>query len=235
MVYAGKVVLMDVVAPMVAEPIALVVVEMDVGDGLLVAPPAPPPDARIISDGEFATAAQAEDQLESDDEADEQDQTPPADPDAMVDPSATPPVPRRRTRDLVYSFSDSPPDPNAQVGKQGRVAPKVEAPIPTLVDGVYQVHHSLLHVIKLVRPKYPAANWNQGFFNPVCRAVVDIDITGRPSDIKVTGCPLVFESSTKRGVGQWRWRPYQVDGTPVPSRTTIDVRFMSDAPEALID
>jgi periplasmic protein TonB len=52
-----------------------------------------------------------------------------------------------------------------------------------------------------------------------------VDEQGRVQDIKlVSGAPL-FARAAQIAVSQWRYRPYQLNGQPVPMHTTVNINF----------
>ena len=63
--------------------------------------------------------------------------------------------------------------------------------------------------------------------NAGCDLAVELDARGRPADVEVLACPDGFAERAERAVRRWRWRPAEEDGEPVPSSTSVTIRFGS--------
>ena len=79
-------------------------------------------------------------------------------------------------------------------------------------------------LIHRVEPEYPhIASTNHVQGTVLLHAVIGED--GQIRDLKaICGPPLLIPASLE-AVRQWRYRPYELDGVPVPLETTVIVRF----------
>ncbi|MEO0602213.1 MAG: energy transducer TonB, partial [Myxococcota bacterium] len=75
------------------------------------------------------------------------------------------------------------------------------------------VDHEGVEPKKLVPARYPDAARPMNLGDVKCRTFVSIDTKGRPTDVRVVGCPQVFHESVKQAISKSRWRPYTIDGT----------------------
>lgn len=96
-----------------------------------------------------------------------------------------------------------------------RDAPKADA-------GPMRVHHHDLRLKALKKPLFPA---DADEDHVKCRVDVVISARGLPTDIKVDGCPEVFQEATVDAARKWRWHPHKVDGEKVAVRTLMMVKF----------
>ena len=94
-------------------------------------------------------------------------------------------------------------------------APRVPRPVSRLNPGI---------LLYSVQPQYPDVAkriGQQGTVN--LHAIIAAD--GRISELKVVDGPSFLQRSALDAVSQWRYRPYILNGQPVPVETTIQVRF----------
>jgi TonB family protein len=79
-------------------------------------------------------------------------------------------------------------------------------------------------LIRSVPPRYPLGAVSiraQG----IVKMMVQVDETGRPSEVKVISGPDVFRDSAVDSVKQWRYEPLRIDGVPVFVRTLMVINF----------
>ena len=63
-----------------------------------------------------------------------------------------------------------------------------------------------------------------------CVASLDLDASGTPRDVVVSGCPDPFALQARRDLGAWRFRPAHRGGEPVSGQleVTLDYRLHDD-------
>ncbi len=80
------------------------------------------------------------------------------------------------------------------------------------------------NLTQYVRPEYPMAAQEARIEGSVMLEVV-VDVLGAVASIRViSGHPLLRSSATD-AVGQWRYRPIQLNGQPVEAVTTVTIVF----------
>ena len=80
------------------------------------------------------------------------------------------------------------------------------------------------NLTQYVRPEYPMAAQEARIEASVMLEVV-VDVHGAVASIRViSGHPLLRSSATD-AVGQWRYRPIQLNGQPVEAVTTVTIVF----------
>lgn len=81
------------------------------------------------------------------------------------------------------------------------------------------------------RPVYPAAALRRGVEGHV-DVTFTVSETGRVSDVRVLSSNpgTLFNQAALDAVRQWRFQPATRDGSPVPARLEVRIRFEMDAP-----
>ncbi|MEL6342831.1 MAG: energy transducer TonB [Myxococcota bacterium] len=77
-----------------------------------------------------------------------------------------------------------------------------------------------------VKPEYSAAAKALGLEETTCRVTFTVDEKGRPADVDIAGCPVVFHPSVQQAAWQWRFYPVRgADGRPTRARFTLKLTF----------
>jgi protein TonB len=84
-------------------------------------------------------------------------------------------------------------------------------------------------LIARAEPQYPEQARAQHIQGTVLLDAL-ISESGVVRDVKVISGDSLLAEAAVEAVRQWRYRPYQPDGQPVPFRTQITVRFALPAP-----
>lgn len=86
-----------------------------------------------------------------------------------------------------------------------------------------------LAYVDVVNPRYPRDARRLGEQGTVLLSV-HVDSEGRPTriDIERSSGSRRLDRAAREAVQQWRFRPVQVDGVPVPARGTVPIAFNLD-------
>lgn len=79
--------------------------------------------------------------------------------------------------------------------------------------------------LRVVKPRFPPAALALGLPEVRCVADVRIDARGRPTEVSVDGCPVVYRQAVVDAMGRWRFEPATIDGEAVPARFRQPFRF----------
>ena len=69
----------------------------------------------------------------------------------------------------------------------------------------------------MVLPVFPKAAMQLGLSETRCRVRFDIDASGRPTEVRVSGCPEVFHPEIQTACLRWRFKPTRLGGVARPS------------------
>lgn len=103
-------------------------------------------------------------------------------------------------------------------------APKVQAATPTTVNITSGVAAGML--LQKTIPLYPAIAKSARVSGTVVLQAT-ISKTGTIENLRVITGPAMLQQSALDAVRSWRYRPYQLNGTPVAVDTTVNVVFTS--------
>ncbi len=85
------------------------------------------------------------------------------------------------------------------------------------------------NLISSPAPEYPAIATAQKVQGEVVIAAV-VDRDGHVSEARVISGPELLRDAALRAVQNWRYRPYEVDGTPTEIATTARLQFRLNTP-----
>ena len=92
--------------------------------------------------------------------------------------------------------------------------------------GDLYVHSSELEARRRVEPRYPSEAMGMGLGEQTCALRLRVDEKGMSQVVAVERCDPVFHAEVTDALSRWRYYPKRVDGTKVPARTVVYVRFM---------
>jgi len=96
---------------------------------------------------------------------------------------------------------------------------------PPGTDLHVHLSYAAVKVKRQVTPVYPRAAQSLGLPETRCKARVDIDTRGRPTQVQVGGCAAVFHAATVDALMRWRFYPARRDGRAVPATFVVPLRY----------
>ncbi|MBX2801547.1 MAG: energy transducer TonB [Myxococcales bacterium] len=90
----------------------------------------------------------------------------------------------------------------------------------------YVETYRVAEAIRRVPPKLPRAFATEVLDSRVvCEYEVQVDKSGRPTELVSRGCPASYAPYAEKAVSKWRWLPAQANGQPIASSALVRVRF----------
>ena len=113
--------------------------------------------------------------------------------------------------------------------KGGTVGGDVNSPCepgdPTCTGLGRMVSYKDVKVKNMVQPIYPSEARSMNLGDQRCRTTVSIDQKGKPTAVRVRGCPEVFHDEVKRAMFKSSWWPYKSGGAKLAAQFTILITF----------
>lgn len=109
-------------------------------------------------------------------------------------------------------------------------APEPDAPPPPCQQPATTEPGAAPRVIKRTPLPYPDNAASLGFGSHQCTADIRLSTRGVPTEVKISGCPLVFHSSATRSIRQWRWDVAPSKASGPPTRAQLSVTYQRSRP-----
>jgi periplasmic protein TonB len=163
--------------------------------------------------------------------------TKPKDPDPEPDPE---PDPDPEPEELPEIIPDEPEVESDIAGEEGGEEGGVEGGVVGGVvggeiggviggvlggTGVKAVHWSKVKAKRQVSPKFPEAAKALNLKEERCQVRFFIDEKGKPYEVVIEKCPVVFHASVKEAAYKWRFFPMKDKGKAVKSQFVLSILF----------